>query len=125
MPVDNEEDFKLGVPADSKLCIKVISPSSRINATGGIDHPDGTTTDLSHGAIFGRRRCVVLDQKGNHIVRVALIFNVQKKDDEGTVEFTLFDSTGTDLGSFAPVFKGRSVGKNKFVARAKWTIEIV
>lgn len=123
MPIINKDDVALGIPAGSILCIKVVTDSKKIDATGTVDHPDGSVTNVSHGSIMGRTKRITLEEPGNHFARVNLIFNAQKEE-SATVEYTLEDDQGAQIASFKPTFKGKAVGKDKLVGRAKWSIEI-
>jgi len=124
MPIINKDDFALGISAGAVLFIKVVTESRRIDATGTVDHPGGSTTNVSHGSILGRRKRVELEGEGNHIARVNLIFNAEKEE-SAVVEYTLEDPIGTVIASFKPDFKGKAKGRDKLIGRAKWTIEIV
>ena len=124
MPIDMQDSFALNVPVDSVLSVKVVTGSTRINATGNVGHPAGTPTNLSHGSIMGRTRKVPLGTVGSHIARVNLIFNAAK-DETATVEFSIQSAGTTPIAPFTAAFTGKSVGKDKFVARAKWTLSVV
>jgi hypothetical protein len=124
MPLDNKDKTSINIPAGSTLCTKVVTVSNHVDATGAIDHPDNSKTNLTHSAIMKRKKCVVLDEVGTHIARVTLIFNATG-DETATVEYSLIDANGTESDSFKPVFAGKSSGKDKFVARAKWAIDVI
>jgi hypothetical protein len=123
MPIDMQDDFRLNVPVGSILCVKVVTNSTHINATGNVNHPTQEPTGLSHGSIMGRTKRVTLGEVGTHIARVNLIFNAAK-DETATVEYSI-ESSGTPVAPFNPTFQGKSVGKDKFIARAKWTLSVI
>ncbi len=123
MSLDLREERARNVPRGSVLKVKVVTHSDHVNATGQLDLSEGPDQDWSHGKIVNRTTSAQLPVTGRQFARVNIVIPATTFQ-EATVEFSI-EADGNVIRSWTPDFRGKTVGKDIFIGRAKWIISVV
>jgi hypothetical protein len=123
MPLELSEARVRRIPVGSTLLIRVVPNGDHVNATGRVDKPDDAAENFPHGAIVGGVTHVPLALPGRYISRVTVVLNASTEESV-TINYSIENPSDEEIRSWAPEFKGRSAGDDKFIGRAKWIITV-